>query len=98
MIDGWNAGTLRLAATLTDPKSGRRLDVLTTQPGVQIYTGNWLAGCPANKAGRSYEDYEGVAIECQALPDSINKPQFPNVVLRPGEKLNETIIFKFSNK
>lgn len=97
VIDGWNAGTLRRAARLEDPKSGRVLEVLTTQPGVQIYTGNWLAGSPANKAGRPYEDYEGVAIECQGLPDSINKPQFPNVVLRQGEKFSESIIFKFTN-
>ena len=98
VIDGWNAGTLRTAALLEDPKSGRTLEVITTQPGVQIYTGNWLAGCPANKCGRPYEDYEGVAIECQAFPDAINKPQFPGVVLRPGEKYDETIIFKFSHK
>lgn len=97
VIDGWNAGTLRTAAKLEDPQSGRVLEVLTTQPGVQIYTGNWLAGSPANKNGRSYEDYEGVAIECQSLPDSINKPQFPTTVLRPGEKYSETIIFKFTN-
>lgn len=96
VIDGWNPGTLRHAATLADPASGRVLDVLTTQPGVQIYTGNWLAGSPANKAGRPYEDYEGVAIECQGLPDSINHPQFPSVELRPGETYSETIIFKFS--
>lgn len=98
VIDGWNAGEMRTAAILEDPASGRVLEVSTTQPGVQIYTGNWLAGSPANKAGRPYEDYEGVAIECQSFPDSINKPQFPSVVLRPGEKYSENIIFKFTNK
>ena len=98
VIDGWNPGELRHCATLEDPKSGRVLDVLTTQPGVQIYTGNWLAGSPKNKAGRSYEDYDGVAIECQGLPDSINHPQFPSVELRPGETYSEDIIFKFSTK
>ncbi len=98
VINGWNAGQMRLAAVLEDTESGRVLEVSTTQPGVQIYTGNWLAGCPANKAGRSYDDYDGVAIECQGLPDSINKPQFPSVVLRPGEKYSEIISFKFTNK
>lgn len=98
IIDGWNAGTMRRAARLEDPKTGRTLEVFTTQPGVQIYTGNWLAGCPKNKKGRPYEDYEGVAIECQGLPDSINKPQFPSVVLRPNEKYDQSITFKFSNK
>lgn len=98
LLDGWNAGTLRLAAVLSDPKSGRVLEVETTQPGVQIYTGNWLAGSPVAKCGRSYNDYDGVAIECQGLPDSINKPQFPSVVLRPGEKYDQKIIFRFTNK
>lgn len=98
VVDGWNAGTLRPVARLEDPASGRVLEVLTTQPGVQIYTGNWLAGSPVNKSGRSYDDYDGVAIECQSFPDSINKPQFPSVVLRPGEDYNESIIFKFTNK
>ena len=98
VIDGWNAGTERRAARLEDPKTGRVLEVFTTQPGVQVYTGNWLAGSPNNKAGRPYEDYEGVAIECQGFPDSVNKPQFPSPVLRPGEKYEQSITFKFSYK
>lgn len=98
LLDGWNAGTLRRAATLTDPHSGRVLEVETTQPGVQIYTGNWLAGSPVGKCGRSYNDYDGVAIECQGLPDSVNKPQFPSVVLRPGQTYDQKIIFRFTNK
>ncbi|MBD5175132.1 MAG: galactose mutarotase [Bacteroidales bacterium] len=98
VIDGWNPGTLRRAAILTDPRSGRAMEVLTTQPGVQIYTGNWLTGSPAGKDGYTYNDYDGVAIECQALPDSINKPQFPSVVLRQGSEYREIIIFKFINQ
>lgn len=98
VIDGWNPGTLRRAARLEDPKSGRVLEVITTQPGVQIYTGNWLAGSPVNKAGRSYNDYDGVAIECQGFPDAVNKPQFPSVEIVPGQNYSETIIFKFSTK
>ena len=78
------------------PESGRALEVLTTQPAVQIYTGNWLAGCPRAKCGRSYFDYEGVAIECQHCPDSPNKPEYPTTVLRPGEIYEEAIIFAFS--
>lgn len=98
VIDDWKPGTNRRAARLEDPESGRVLEVFTTQPGVQVYTGNWLDGSPKNKCGRPYNDYDGVAIECQGFPDAINKPQFPNVVLRPGQKFNETITFKFSNK
>lgn len=94
VIDGAD-GTLRDVARLTDPVSGRTLSVATTQPGVQVYTGNWLAGSPANKAGRSYEDYDGVAIECQNFPDAPNRPGFPTAVLHPGEEYHQTIVFRF---
>lgn len=94
VIDGAD-GTLRDVARLADPVSGRILTVSTTQPGVQVYTGNWLAGSPANKAGRSYDDYDGVAIECQNFPDAPNRPGFPPAVLRPGEEYHQTIVFRF---
>lgn len=93
-IDGCD-GSLRTAAELTSPVSGRTLRVLTTQPGVQVYTGNWLSGCPVGKCGRSYNDYDGVAIECQHFPDSPNKPQFPTTTLKPGECFCEQIVFAF---
>lgn len=95
VIDGAD-GTLRDVARLTDHVSGRTMTVATTQPGVQVYTGNWLAGSPINKSGRSYNDYEGVAIECQALPDAPNKPQFPSAGLRPGEEYHHIIVFRFN--
>ena len=95
VIDGAEAGVIQSAAELYAPESGRCLEVLTTQPGVQVYTGNWLAGCPEGKCGRSYNDYEGVAIECQNFPDSPNKPEFPSPVLRPGETYEQAIIFAF---
>ena len=74
---------------------GRVLNVYTTQPGVQVYTGNWLAGSPVAKCGRSYNDYDGVAIECQNFPDAPNKPDYPSAVLRPGEVYEQAIIFAF---
>ncbi len=77
------------------PLSGRHLEVFTTQPAVQIYTGNWLKGCPEGKSGHAYEDYDAVAIECQHCPDSPNQPAFPSTVLRPGEVLEEAIIWAF---
>ena len=89
-------GSLTDAAILTDPQSGRVLTVATTQPGVQVYTGNWLEGCPAGKDGATYHDYDGVAIECQAFPDAPNKPAFPSTLLAPGEEYNQIIEFKFS--
>ncbi|MDE6170530.1 MAG: galactose-1-epimerase, partial [Duncaniella sp.] len=69
--------------------------VLTTQPGMQIYTGNWLEGCPESISGHNYHAYDGVAIECQNYPDAPNHTDFPSSVLRPGEEYNETIIFIF---
>lgn len=89
-------GTMRTAAILSEPVSGRKLEVITDQPAAQVYTGNWLTGCPANKAGRSYDDYDGVAIECQNYPDAPNHPAFPNSVLRPGEEYVRHITYKFS--
>lgn len=88
--------SLACAATLSDPVSGRHLEVWTTQKGVQVYTGNWLSGSPISKSGRSYNDYEGVAIECQNFPDAPNKENFPNAVLRKGEVYRELIEFRIS--
>lgn len=88
--------SLACAASLSDPISGRHLEVWTTQKGVQVYTGNWLSGSPISKSGRSYNDYEGVAIECQNFPDAPNKENFPNAVLRKGEVYRELIEFRIS--
>lgn len=96
VVDGYEKGTLREVAQLRGPKSGRIMTVSTTQPGMQIYTGNWLAGCPESISGGEYKDYDGVAIECQGFPDAPNKPAFPSPVLRPGEEYDETIKFTFN--
>ncbi|MGN0202128.1 MAG: aldose epimerase family protein [Candidatus Cryptobacteroides sp.] len=98
MIDGYEPGQIQTAATLYSELSGRQLEVLTTQPAVQIYSGNWLSGCPVAKCGRSYFDYDGVAIECQHCPDSPNKPDYPTTVLEPGETFQEAIIWAFTTR
>ena len=98
VIDGAESGQIQEAAELYSPDSGRVLNVYTTQPGVQVYTGNWLSGSPVGKCGRSYEDYEGVAIECQNFPDAPNKADYPSAVLRPGEVYEQAIIFAFGVK
>ena len=99
VIDGYKKGEMALAAVLTDEVSGRTLEVLTTQPAVQIYTGNWLNGCPATKSGnRTYFDYDGVAIECQGMPDAPNHANFPSQVLDKGEQYAQSIVFRFSTK
>lgn len=95
-IDGWEPGKMNESVVvLTDAVSGRKLTVGSDQPGVQIYTGNWLAGSPANESGRSYEDYDGVAIEMQGFPDAPNEPEFPSALLRPEETYERTIRFTF---
>lgn len=95
VIDNPDPGQIVTAACLTDEVTGRRMTVSTDQPGVQVYTGNWLAGCPVNKSGRPYDDYDGVAIECQAFPDSPHHPDFPSTLLAPGEHYLRHIYFKF---
>lgn len=87
---------VRDAVVLTAAKSGRSLHVDTDQPGVQVYSGNWLAGSPKNVSGRSYEDYEGIAIEAQGLPDAPNKPQFPSQRVDPEHPMRRTIIYRFT--
>ncbi len=98
VLDGWHKHTLIKAARLSSDKSGRVLEVLTTQPGVQVYTGNWLGGSPVSKSGRAYNDYEGVAMECQGFPDAPNHKHFPCQILGPGEVYEQTIVYKFSTK
>lgn len=95
VIDNWHKHTLAHAATLTSPRSGRVLDIYTTQPAVQVYTGNWLTGSPLSKSGKEYHDYDAVAIECQGMPDAPNHRNFPSQLLGPGEQYSQTIVFDF---
>lgn len=95
VIDEYKPGRTQIVAVLSDPAAGRALEVSTDQPGVQVYAGCWLSGSPVNKSGRSYEDYDGVAIECQNFPDAPNVEAFPSAVLRPGEKYKRHINFQF---
>lgn len=95
LIDGAEPGQLQFCSELHAPESGRTLNIYTTQPGVQVYSGNWLAGCPEGKNGHIYGENDGIAIECQNYPDSPNKPEYPNCVLRPGEVYEQAIIYAF---
>ncbi len=95
-IDGWRPNILSEAGELRDPGSGRRVTVLTSQPSVMVYTGNWLAGgCPETKSGGRYNDYDGVAMECQNYPDAVNRPDFPSPLLKPGELYCQKIVYRF---
>ena len=91
--------TLLPAAELYSEESGRFVKVATTQPGIQIYTGNWLSGCPQSKSeGYAYSDRDGVAMECQAFPNTPNRPDFPSVVLHPGETYEQHINYEFGTR
>ena len=87
---------LSLAARVTEPTSGRVLEVLTTEPGIQFYTGNFLHGTIKGKAGKVYQQRAGFCLETQHFPDSPNKPNFPSTILKPGQKYSTTTVYKFS--
>jgi aldose 1-epimerase len=89
-------GTMRLSAKATDPASGRTMEVFTTQPGIQFYTSNHLDGTLNGKRGIHYKQYGAFALETQHYPDSINHPDFPSVILRPGQVFHEATTYKFS--
>lgn len=88
-------GTLGLAARVTDPASGRVLEVSTTEPGVQFYSGNFLDGTVTGKGGRAYQKHAAFALETQHFPDSPNHPDFPSTVLRPDQTYHTTTIYAF---
>jgi len=89
-------GVLAMSATLRESKSGRMMDVLTTEPGVQLYTGNFLDGTLTGKAGVAYKQHYGLCLETQHFPDSINHPNFPTVVLQPGQTYKSSTVYRFS--
>ena len=95
-VDGWKPGILGEVGCLRDPRSGRQVEVLSSQPSAMLYTGNWLAGgCPETKSGGRYADHDGVAIECQNFPDAVNRPEFPSPLLHAGELYCQKIVFRF---
>ncbi|MEK0085629.1 aldose epimerase family protein [Benzoatithermus flavus] len=96
VLDKAASGELSLAARVRAPGSGRVLEVLTTQPGIQFYTGNYLDGTLIGAGGRIYRQSDGFCLETQHFPDSPNQPQFPSTVLRPGEVFASTTVYRFS--
>jgi aldose 1-epimerase len=98
VINSKKAGELTLASVCTDPGSNRTMEVYTTQPGMQLYTGNWLDGSDKGKGGKSYGMRSALCLETQNYPDSPNKPGFPSTLLRPGEVYKNTCMYKFSVK
>ena len=89
---------LALCARVHEPKTGRMMEVLTTQPGVQFYSGNFLDGTLTGKRGITYQQHYGFCLETQHYPDSPNQPGFPSVVLRPNQTYQHSTVHKFSAK
>jgi aldose 1-epimerase len=87
-----------LAALVHERASGRVLEVLTTEPGVQLFTANHFAGRLVGKSGRAYPRYGGFCLETQHYPDSPNQPAFPSTILRPGQTFRSTTLFRFSTR
>ncbi len=89
-------GKLAPAARVYDPVSGRLLEIFTTEPGVQLYTANWFDGSLIGKGGTKYRKHNAFALETQHFPDSMNHPEFPSVILRPGKTYNSQTVWRFS--
>lgn len=89
-------GVLAPAAAVLEPVSGRMMEVLTTEPGVHFYSGNFLDGSLLGKSGKSYPSRSGFCLETQHFPNSPNQPEFPSTILRPGEVYQSTTVFRFA--
>jgi aldose 1-epimerase len=99
VLNAASAGqAMRLAARVTDPKSGRAMEVRTTEPGVQFYTGNFLDGTIKNRKGIAYQKNAAFCLETQHFPDSVNHPNFPSTILEPGKTYKTTTVYAFSAK
>lgn len=89
-------GVLRLAARVSEPTTGRVMEAWTTEPGMQLYTGNYLDGSDTGKGGKPYRYRYGFCLETQHFPDSPNRPEFPSTVLHKGARFRSTTVYKFS--
>jgi len=98
VLDAGKTVALHLAAQAYDPTSGRELEVLTTEPGIQFYTGNFLDGSIHGKGGKVYNKHAAFCLETQHFPDSPNHPKFPTTELKPGQRYHTMTVFKFLTK
>ncbi len=97
LVRGWKPdGALRRAAVLTEPRSGRALEILTDQPGIQVYMGNFLDGTLKGKEGAVYGPNAGICLETQKYPDSVHHADWPSVRLDPGQTYRHTMVHRFS--
>ncbi len=91
-------GKLAPAARVEEPGTGRVMEIFTTEPAIQFYTGNFLDGSLKGKRGTTYNKHAGFCLETDHFPDSVNRPNFPSVILRPGETYRQTTVYKFSTR
>jgi aldose 1-epimerase len=100
VLNNWNEvqPSLRLAAKVEEPISGRVMEVWTTEPGMQFYSGNFLDGSITGKQGKVYDRHFGFCLETQHFPDSPNKPNFPSTILEPGGKYTHTTVYRFKTQ
>ncbi len=96
VLPGKSGGAPQIAARVRDPHSGRMLEVLTSEPGFQFYSGNFLDGTEKGKGGTLYKRRSGLCLETQHFPDSPNQPTFPSTILRPGEVFESTTLYRFT--
>ena len=89
-------GVLRLAARVSEPTTGRVMETWTTEPGMQLYTGNYLDGSDTGKGGKPYRYRYGFCLETQHYPDSPNQAKFPSTILRPGETYRQRTVYRFT--
>jgi aldose 1-epimerase len=92
------AGEMKFCAKVSDPDTGRVMEISTTEPGVQLYTGNFLDGSLHSPAGKPYVKHYALCLETQHFPDAVNQPKFPTTVLNPGQTFRSTTVHKFSTK
>jgi aldose 1-epimerase len=90
-----NPGNFRMIGKLSEPTTGRWMEVYTSEPGIQVYTGNFLDGTLIGKRGKAYLQHYALCLETQHFPDSPNQPSFPDVILRPGKIYRHTTVYKF---
>jgi aldose 1-epimerase len=97
VLDG-GGKELALTARVSEPKTGRIMEMYTTEPGVQLYTGNYLNGKLKGRGGVAYQKHAGFCLEAQHFPDAVHHDNFPSIILKPGESYKQTTIYKFSAK
>ena len=94
-VDGWQRSILAHVATLTDPQSGRKMNVYSSQPALHLYSANAMSGSGAQRDGREYEDHSALALHCMALPDAVNRAEFPSIVMEAGELYVQKTVYEF---